>query len=103
MDQLIKENNSLSKDFNDSFVDLLKITPLKSSSSSGGSEDFTTPRQDDADPNVPKTVGWATSNANSTIAAPDTDATKPLPTPIQRLHDDAKRKHWMYNPIHINV
>ena len=92
MDQLIEENDSLSKEY-DSFVDLLKITPLKSTSSSGGSEDFMTPRQDDADPNVPKTVGWATSNANSTIAAPDTDATKPLPTPIQRLHDDARGKH----------
>jgi hypothetical protein len=83
MDQLIEENDSLSKELNDSFADLLKTTPLKSTSSSGGSEDFMTPRQDDADLNVPTTV----------IAAPDTDTTKPLPSPIQHLHDDAKRKH----------
>jgi hypothetical protein len=87
MNQLIEENDSLSKELNDSFADLLKTTPIKSTSSSGGSEDFMTPRQDDADLNVP------TSNANSTIAAPDTDTTKPLPSPIQHLHDNAKRKH----------
>jgi TAG lipase/steryl ester hydrolase/phospholipase A2/LPA acyltransferase len=83
IDQLIEENDSLSQELEDSFADLLKTTPMKSTSSSGGSEDFMTPRQDDADQNVPMTV----------IAAPDTDTTKPLPSPIQHLHDDAKRKH----------
>ena len=81
MDKLIEENDSISHDMNDSFAKLFELSP----GSSGSSEKFTTPRieDNDADPSVP--------NFKLTIAAPDTDATKPLPSPIQQLHDEARR------------
>jgi hypothetical protein len=85
MDKLIEENDSISSDVNNSFANLLESSP-------GSSEKFTTPRieQDDADPSVSKAV-ISSSTFKSTIAAPDTDTTKPLPSPIQRLHDEARR------------
>lgn len=72
MEKLIEENDSISRDLNDSFANLLESSP-------GSSEKFTTPRIEEEDP------------FKSTIAAPDKDATKPLPSPIQRLHDEARR------------
>jgi len=59
-------------------ADLLKTTPLNSSS--GSLEDFMTPRHNDA---------WEMSNVESIISDPDTDATKPLSMPIQQLRNEA--------------
>jgi hypothetical protein len=60
MEKLIEENDSISRDLNDSFANLLESSP-------GSSETFTTPRIEEED------------TFKSTIAAPDKDATKPLP------------------------
>jgi len=72
MEKLIEENDSISRDLNDSFANLLESSP-------GSSEKFTTPRIEEDDP------------FKSTIAGPDKDATKPLPSPSQRLHDKSRR------------
>ena len=73
MDRLIEENDVISRDLNDSFANLLD-----------SSEIFGTPEQNDPNSSV--------LTAKSIIAAPDTDATLPLQSPIQKIHDDARKK-----------
>jgi hypothetical protein len=73
MDNLIEVNDVVPRDLSDSFANHLD-----------SSEIFGTPEQNDPNSSV--------STGKSIIAAPDTDATMPLPSPIQQIHDEAKRK-----------
>jgi hypothetical protein len=91
LDKLIEENDLISRDLNDSFANLLESSPGDSS------EKFTTPRfeRDDSKLSVSEVVNL-TAKFGSTFVAPDTDATKPLPSPIQQLHDEARREYEGY-------